>query len=190
MDVAQGLQIWKDLPSYRDYLRRFVTAYGQAVDVINASLAEDDLASAAALAHKLSGVAANLALPETHRLAGEAQRVLTKGYDPTLVLARLSLALTRAVAEIAQFAPFTEANVVPERPEGDPQALKALLIELLAALNTDNPTPALRLLAMLAKQLPPQALSNISDKVQGYDFRGAEVSTFELASAHGISLKE
>ena len=190
MDVAQGLQIWKDLPSYREYLRRFVSAYGQAVDVINASLAINDLAGAAALAHKLSGVAANLALPDTHRLAGEAERVLAKGYDPTLVLARLGVALARAVTEIAQFAPLAVAEVVQDRPVGNPQALKAPLIELLAALDTDNPAPALAILATLAKQLPPQALSNISDKVQGYDFRGAEAATLELASANGIPLKD
>jgi len=190
MDVAQGLQIWKDLPSYRDYLRRFVTAYGQAVDTINASLAVDDLAAAAALAHKLSGVAANLALPDIHRLAGEAERVLAKGYDPTLVLARLGLALTRAVTGIAQFAPLAVAHALPDSPAGDPQALKALLVELLAALDTDNPAPALAILATLAQQLPPPALANISDKVQGYDFRGAEAATHALASVHGLLLKE
>ncbi|BCO26066.1 sensor histidine kinase RcsC [Rhodoferax lithotrophicus] len=190
MDVAQGLLIWKDLPSYRDYLRRFVSAYGQAVDVINASLIMEDMAGAAALAHKLSGVAANLALPDTHRLAGEAERVLAKGYDPTLVLARLGMALTRVVSEIAQFAPLAVPNTVADTPEGSPQVLQARLTDLLAALDTDNPAPAMRLLAILAKQLPAQALSSISDKVQGYDFRGAEADTFELARVHGLSLKE
>ena len=190
MDVAQGLQIWKDLPSYRDYLRRFVSAYGQAVDVINTSLARDDVAGAAALAHKLSGVAANLALHDTHRLAGEAERVLSKGYDPTLVLARLSLALARAVTEIAQFAPLNVAGAVADSPAGNSKALKTLLIDLLAALDTDNPAPAMAILATLAKQVTPQAISTISDKVQGYDFRGAEASTIELANAHGIALKE
>jgi signal transduction histidine kinase/CheY-like chemotaxis protein len=190
MDVTQGLLIWKDLPSYRDYLRRFVGAYGQAVDVINAHLAIDDPASAAALAHKLSGVAANLALPDTHRLAGEAERVLAKGYDPTLVLARLSVALAHAVSEIAQFAPLTAADAVPDTPEGSPQALKAQLMELLSALDTDNPAPAMAILAKLAKQLPQQELAIISDRVQGYDFRGAETCTHELASAHSLSLKE
>ncbi|TXT35767.1 MAG: sensor/response regulator hybrid [Comamonadaceae bacterium] len=190
MDVAQGLLIWKDLPSYRDYLRRFVSAYGQAVEVINTCLAMDDQAGAAALAHKLSGVAANLALPETHRLAGEAERVLAKGYDPTLVLARLGMALTRVVSEIAQFAPLALADTLPDTLEDSPQVLKTRLIDLLAALDTDNPAPAMRLLALLAKQLPAQALSGISDKVQGYDFRGAEADTLELARAHGLSLKD
>jgi len=190
MDVAQGLLIWKDLPSYRDYLRRFVSAYGQAVDVINTSLARDDQTGATALAHKLSGVAANLALPDTHHLAREAERVLAKGYDPTLVLARLRKALTRVATEIAQFAPLAVAETVPDTPEGTPQALKALLIELLAALDTDNPAPAMAVLAKLARQLPQQELSNISDRVQGYDFRGAESSTHELASTHGLSFKE
>ena len=191
MNVAQGLHIWQDLSSYRDYLRRFVTAYGHAVDELNARLAVDDLAGAAALAHKLSGVAANLALPDTQRLAGEAERVLTKGYDPTLVLARLAHALASAVAEIEKFAPVdAAARDAPETLAESPQVLKAQLLDLLAALNKDNPDPATVILAMLDKQLAQHELAAIRDCVKGYDFRGAEAGTLSLASAHGLSLKE
>ena len=198
IDVAQGLQIWKDLPSYRDYLRRFVSAYGHAVDVMTASLAADDLAAAAARAHKLSGVAANLALPETHRLAGEAERVLAKGYDPTLELARLGAALERAVAAIDQFAPLVEVAATAASVQqaglvekaGTPLALKALLIELLTALDTDNPAPASAILTQLEKEVPQHELSSIRACVQDFDFRGAEAATVRLADAHGISFKE
>ncbi|MES2877731.1 MAG: response regulator [Pseudomonadota bacterium] len=199
MDVAQGLKIWKDMPSYRDYLRRFVQGYGHAVDVMNASLAADDVAAAAALAHKLSGVAANLALPETHRLAGEAERMLAKGYDFTQALARLDQALERAVAAIDHFAPFVaaadasgaaEVPVLEDLPDSEGRTLETLLIELLAALDTDNPAPAQAILLLLAKQVPSQELSSIAACVQGFDFRGAEAGCFRLAGERGISLKE
>lgn len=104
MDVAQGLEIWMDKPSYLDYLRRFVTLYSNAVAVMRDSLAHGDRPAATALAHKLAGVAANLALPDTRRLAGEASQVLRSELDPTRVLAQLGAALVMAVAAIERFA--------------------------------------------------------------------------------------
>jgi len=48
--------------------------------------------------------------------------------------------LASAVAEIEQFAPVTAvARDAPGTPAGTPQALKAQLLDLLAALNKDNP---------------------------------------------------
>ncbi len=197
MDVAQGMKIWSDVGVYRSYLRRFCDGYSHAADVMNMSLTNGDRPAAAALAHKLSGVAANLALPDTRRLAAEAERVLRSDGDPTLTLNRLSDALAAAVAEIERFAPPAPlANDVPSTNGSsvlshEQQAgLKMLLIELLAALDTDNPTPAKNLLAELEKQLPQQALAGIWACVRGFDFRGAEASTFRLASEHGIPLKE
>ena len=198
IDISQGLQIWKDMPSYRAYLRRFVVGYGRAVDVMNASLAVNDVLGAAALAHKLSGVAANLALPDAHRLAGEAERVLSNGYDATEALARLGNCLVRTVAAIAQFvapADQTDHSVLAESPRGNaaplsPPTLKALLVDLLVALNTDNPDPAVILLASLASQVTPLELTRVRDRVQSFDFRGAEAATRTLASAYGISFEE
>ncbi|MBV5299047.1 MAG: response regulator [Rhodoferax sp.] len=105
MDVAQGLEIWMDMPSYLDYLRRFLTQYQDAVAVMQASLAQGDRSAATALAHKLAGVASNLALPDTRRLAAEAERVLRTGLDPAPALADLALALVSAVAAIEHFTP-------------------------------------------------------------------------------------
>ena len=105
MDVAKGLEIWMDMPSYLDYLHRFVTVYQDAVAVMQASLARGDRPGAAMLAHKLAGVAANMALPETRRLAADAERVLRADSDPSAALADLALAMVSAMAAIECFAP-------------------------------------------------------------------------------------
>jgi CheY-like chemotaxis protein len=108
MDLAQGLDIWMGMPAYKDYLQRFVAGYHNAVALMHTSLAQGDRLGAAALAHKLAGEAANLALPDTLRLAAEAERVLRTALDPapdpTPVLADLALALARAVAAIKRLA--------------------------------------------------------------------------------------
>jgi PAS domain S-box-containing protein len=187
IDVARGLQLWSDLQAYRDYLRHFVDSYGDAVDVMNASLALGDLAAAAALAHKLAGVAGNLALLETHRVADEAERVLVSGHDPSLVLAQLREALLQAVAEIGLFAPE------PAQQAGAPSAiaaadLAALLQDLMATLGGDDPGPVEPVLAVLARHVTARQLKTIARCVRSFDFRGAEVAALELARQFGISL--
>lgn len=114
IDPARGLALWSDLAVYQSYLRRFVASYSNAVGTIRSHLASGDQPGAAALAHKLSGPAANLALPDTHHAAREAERVLGTQGDPEPALADLSLALAAVVAAINQYAPAVEpANESP-----------------------------------------------------------------------------
>ena len=198
MDVARGLRIWSDAATYHEYLQRFVACYCDAVEVMYRSLAMDDRPAAAALAHKLCGVAANMALPDTHRLAVEAERVLSHTNDPTLVLARLGNAVRQAIVAIEHFGPPEGADGVapctgPDTPDLSPEekeSVKALLAGLLKALDTDNPAPAKKLLAAMQEKLPVQALAPIWDAVRGYDFGGAEAATRQLASACGVALLE
>lgn len=105
IDVQTGLQIWTDLTTYRAYLKNFAGSYGNAMASVNTSLAANDRASAAALIHQLAGVAGNMSLPETHRLAMDAERVLTTEYDPTFALGRLENALNRVMEAIYRFTP-------------------------------------------------------------------------------------
>jgi len=195
MDVAQGLQLWSDAHIYRGYLRRFVDSYGEAVAVMNASLARADRPAAAALAHKLMGAAANMALPDTARMAGEAERVLSSGYDATHALARLDDAIKDAVAAIGRFVP----PLTPVKAAAAPQAaaavrslgeLKALFKALLVALDADDPAPAEPLLAQLVPHMPAHALDALQACVAGFDFRGAEAAAYALAQAQGIALQE
>jgi PAS domain S-box-containing protein len=211
MDVARALQLWSDREVYCTYLRRFVDNYADAVDRMQSSLAAGDGAAAAALAHKLTGVAANLALLDTHALADAAQRVLAAGSDPTLVLEQLRHAVAQAVVEIAQFAPQRqEPTQTPaqeqtqeqtqepaqEQDSGAPQppaaqaALSALLQDLLLALDGDSPGPVEPVLAALAQQLPQQQFDRLVECVRGFDFRGAETCALALAKQHGISLHQ
>jgi len=212
LDVAQGLQIWSDVQTYRDYLHRFVESHSNAVAVMNASLANDDHAAAAALAHKLTGVAANMALPAVQRLAAEAERVLAVGYDATPVLQRLDDALKQAARAITQFAPhappwatsaFASASTSGQAAQAsstEPAApattaeLQTLFTALLAALDTDNPAPAEPILAKLGNRLPSQnvraELASIQACLRSFDFRGAEASTRALARLHGITPRE
>ena len=197
IDITRGLKIWSDDQTYRDYLRRFAESYSSAVDTINASLAVNDRPAAAAFAHKLAGVAANLALPDTQRLALETERVLSTAYDATLALARLRDALAQVSAAIARFAPDTPAQVELSSPalaiDTSPESLaelKTLFVELMNALDSDNPAPVKPILTKLSLALPKQALAGIRECVRNFDFRGAEAGAISLALDRGITLKE
>lgn len=104
IDIAQGLQIWSDLPSYLCYLHRFCESYANAVALMNLSLAAGDRQAAAALAHKLSSDAGNMALGNCHSLAREAEQILNTDGDPNQRLMQLGEALEQAISAIHQFA--------------------------------------------------------------------------------------
>ncbi|HEY8027661.1 MAG TPA: response regulator [Burkholderiaceae bacterium] len=200
IDTQRGLQLWSDIQTYRHYLQYFAGSYGDAVDTVNASLAIDDRPGAAALVHKLAGVAGNMALPNTHRLALEAERVLATEHDPTFALARLQEALTQAAAAIGRFAPQTSeqsagtehatwAAAMPLSAQARIE-LRPLFIALLAAIDTDNPTPVEPVLAALLQRLPLKELTDIRDSSRVFDFRQAEAAAMDLAEKLGIILQD
>jgi PAS domain S-box-containing protein len=193
MDVGQGLSTWGKLDTYRDYLRRFVAAHGNSAVVIATSLSTGDRAGACALAHKLAGVAANMALPEAYRLAADVERLLTEERDATVSLALLDSALQEACASIERFAPAPGALPAGVQSVAvlDPEALtqvEALLAQLLDALDTDSPVPAEPIISRLAVELPARLLGEISAHLRGFDFRAAETSVSALAHELGITI--
>lgn len=189
LDVATGLQICPDRQAYCDNLHRFIAAYRQVVPALRSSLAQGQLPEAAALAHRLYGVAGNLALPGTRRLADELQRTLENGGDAAGVLAALDAALQDAFAAISSFAatPLAPVADAAARPR---EAACAMLVSqlplLMAALDGDHPAPAKALLEGLEPVFAPNALDAILACVHNYDFRGAEACTLQLASAYGV----
>lgn len=199
MDAAQGLAIWSDQPSYQTYLRRFVGSYGDAVTAIRARLAHSDRPGAAALAHKLSGVAANLALPDTRRAAQEAERLLRAQDDPEVALADLSRALVAVLAAIHRYAlPDELSNETPDAAEPARPALSAAaqialkpqLVQFLVALDSDDPLRIKSELETLAQLLPAAALADLWLSVRGYDFRAALAQTQRLATDYAIDFGE
>ena len=193
LDAEKGVQISSNMEAYCANLHRFVASYSHAAQAMNNSLANLDRPAAAALAHKLCGVSANLALPETRRLAEEAEQILTSVGDPSQVLAQLGVAIQRVLSAIESFAPpeseLAASGAVVITP-GLPLLLQTQLAQLLSALDGDDPAPVKLRLATLGTVLPKSALAGIWACVLNFDFRGAEVFTCQLARENGITLKE
>ena len=100
MDLERGLEIWGDETSYKDFLQRFLDHYANAASVLLQHLQAGQRAAACALAHKLAGVAANMALPQVALQASALEEVLRAEGDSNAPLALLAHALARAVSAI------------------------------------------------------------------------------------------
>lgn len=103
IDLAQGMAQWLDEAPYRQHLSRFGSNYRNTVGAMRALLAADARDDAAALAHKLAGVAGSLALPATLQAAQQAEQLLHAGDDASAALDTLEQALAHAIEAAAAF---------------------------------------------------------------------------------------
>ena len=103
IDVAQGMAQWLDEAPYRQHLSRFGVTYHNTVGAMRALLAANARGDAAALAHKLAGVAGSLALPATLQAAQQAEQLLHAGGDASAALDALEQALAHAIDAAAAF---------------------------------------------------------------------------------------
>ncbi|MDZ5461708.1 Hpt domain-containing protein, partial [Azohydromonas lata] len=92
---------WGDEALYRQCLLDFVREHGDAAREMAAA---DTPAAAAALAHKLNGAAAQLALTDVSARAEEAELVYRTGLSPQATLSALQAALDTARASIRGYA--------------------------------------------------------------------------------------
>jgi CheY-like chemotaxis protein len=188
LDVAAGLALWLDGAAYRQYLAQFIELHGDSAALIGASLAAGRPGEAAALAHKLAGVAASLALPATRVAAHEAERMLyaamrDPGADGVAVdLAPLTQVLAQARHAIERYlgpAPAPAASPVAASPE----VLHAHLSSLLEALDAEALEQAEACLAALAPLLPAVTLDRVWNPLRRFDFRAAEAAVRLLTAS-------
>ncbi|MGK5060924.1 response regulator [Janthinobacterium sp. LB3P112] len=111
IDLAQGMAQWLDEAPYRQHLSRFGLTYSDTVGTMRALLAADARSDAAALAHKLAGVAGSLALPATLHAAQQAEQLLHAGDDAAAALDALEQALAQAIEAVAAFTAQTPVPI-------------------------------------------------------------------------------
>jgi hypothetical protein len=103
----------------------------------------------------------------------------------------LRLALLQAVEAIERFVALValgpQAAPRPE-PLAGSVTTAALLSDLMAALDGDDPKPVEPVLAALSHHLPEQRLAGIVDCVRDFDFRGAEAGAAKLANELELSI--
>jgi PAS domain S-box-containing protein len=190
LDIERGLRTWRQTEVYARFLRKFAVDYGDSARVMKQALTNHQKATAAALAHKLKGAAANLALVDVARLAGAVDQKFKADVPAARLLPYLQKAMDVALSSIALFAPEFEnpesSHSLLSAEKAKPVA--ALLNALLRALDADNPDLAEPILHELANHLTKESLSLVQATVNDFDFRGAQAATRLLAGQLSISL--
>jgi CheY-like chemotaxis protein len=181
--VERGLAIWKEVPVYQQYLRKFARDYANCVR----EMAHLEPVDAAKLAHKLKGASGNLALMLLAELASQTDRVLRAGEDPADSLKQLQAGLDTALNAIAHYAPSDAAD--EQAGSVDSAQIALSLASMLAALDTNRMTAVRPALAALAAVLPVSQMAPINAAVDAFDFRGGEAAIESIAANLGIALE-
>ena len=188
LDVARGLSTWRQAEVYSRFLRKFAIDYADSVRAMGQALTDVDSRAAGALAHKLKGAAANLAITDVARLAGAVDQKLKAGVPAADLLPHLQRSLEVALASIARYAPDMPTAAIATAPL-DPvriERIAVLLQALLQALDADNPDLAEPVLQDMAGLVPPEDLQLVHDTLNDFDFRGAEAATRQLGERFGV----
>jgi CheY-like chemotaxis protein len=191
IDAARGLRTWGgNAAQYSKFLRKFAADYCSSDLGFEPMIEPPDLAKAVALAHKIKGAAANLAIVDVSNAAGALERALKGTQAATEELSVLKIALSRAAIEIAHLYPESMAptlvSSLADRGETlNHNHLNADLTALLHALNADNPDGIEFLIDNLAAKLPIATLKPIKEAVDDFDFRRAEELVRQVE--HGLT---
>ncbi len=183
IDLTAGLKQWRTLATYRTYLKKFVADYAGAGLSITAAVRQGDGSAAAALAHKLIGVAGSLAIPGVAGVARQLDTGLKAGEPSDALAAQLQAAIDEVCAGINGWTRTAGATrSVLAAPNADRSALDALLNKLLGALDENDIDRAECVLAQLQGLVEEARLAAIHAHLTDFDFRAAESLTQALLS--------
>ena len=176
---------------YKTYLHKFAQLYQHTADDILKFAQLGDLKSAAALTHKLKGVASTLCLDAVAAQSLAVEAALRKGEPLDLSTAALAQALAEVCSSIATWVTANtgvEEDVTPDTINTENFAqIQALLNQLIALLQDNNPGPTQALLVKLETFFSRDTLADINAHLLDYNFRAAEAVCQSLLA--GLKIK-
>ena len=182
----RGLLLWKDAVVYKRYLRTFAESHRDA----DRKIRQLDAAAGAAMAHKLKGSAANLALESLAMAAQEVESKLSDHHDAARELDQLQSALRAALSAIDRYAPLGADGSEHSPARIGSKEIKELLAQILQAFNADDPSVVEPLMAALAGAVSVARIGPLRAALESFDFRGGEQATRSLAQELGLELEE
>lgn len=175
--LRQGMAIWRDLTTYKKFLRLFVTTYGDVVAQIRLL----DRPQAEALAHKFKGAAASLALTDVVSRAGELETTLRTLGDPNECITQLQTGIAVVLDTIRSFAPEDEATPAAQvLLPNYTSAIDPMLTKLQESWSSCSTKDIRQAIAELSTAVPSARLDQIQAAVDNYDFGAGEAATCEL----------
>ena len=204
LDVEEGLRHLHTPKIFRKLLGRFAQNYARYAEDIAAYIASGEIPEAAKQTHKLKGVAGTLGLMEISSIILELDAALVRqdSAPNTLesLVASLRLALDRSLAEIHGYLTESEPAPPPFVPDNMPRSafsetinvdlpvIKQLLQAVLKCLAENDLYCTEPLLAELTAKLPAMSLNSVQERLEEFDFRGAETRVAIIADRLKITL--
>ncbi len=184
IDLQRGLSNWGDQTSFRKYLRLFAATHVRDGKEIARLLAEGRRKDAAALTHKLKGAAGSMALMHVWQQADSLEQTIHQGNDAASLVRDLQVGLQAACAAIAAYTGSEESASGPAIPVGT--EVSPLVDALVLTLDRDDPAAAEPILDRLAGKLPAAQLAALRERLEVFDFRGAEAIAHALRARSRI----
>ncbi|HSY28333.1 MAG TPA: response regulator [Burkholderiaceae bacterium] len=184
--IAKGLEVWKDIAVYKRFLVKFSSDYADCCSRLTAFHIESDHVAMRALAHKVRGSAANLALLEIAQCAQEVEIVPVNASDLPEIISRLHSALNTAFSSIKLLSADAVTPAPAQQVPTNIVDITPVLAELLRALDTNSPIRANQLLKEFSTVLPQDSITALHSRIDDFDFRGAESVIHRLAAELGI----
>ena len=189
LDVDKALRVWKSSSKYQDKLRVFVETHGGDGAAIARLAGQGEWAEAAAMTHRLKGVAGNLALLELQRQAQQVENELRAGAVREEALRALDQAMTLALLAIAEYVGSSTGTALSFPDQSGAQTAQ-ILHKLLSALALYSAEEAEHHLGALASRVTAEQLQPIRQAVEEFAFPEAEALTLRLAGTLGIQPDE
>ncbi|MCK7582996.1 MAG: response regulator [Chromatiales bacterium] len=193
IDLPTALERWGDPQLYRTYLLKFRDGHAADAQTIAAAIRSEAFAEGHALAHKLTGVAATLALPRVATLARTLEQILHEDRTPDASLVtELQAALTDVLAGLQDWADAASSprSAPAARIALNHDALGRHVDELLRAVIAQDLNGAESCLKQLHTALDDERLGAIKRCLDDFDFRVAESLARTLTQDLGFAPPE
>ncbi|MFA6224392.1 MAG: response regulator [Desulfomonilaceae bacterium] len=177
ISIASGLgRVAGNRRLYTKLLCKFKDGQENAVDQIKAALQEDDVETAARLAHTVKGVSGNLGGDNLYQAAAELEKAIKEGKNLDLVMAEFESQLNVVIDGIRVVEERLTAQQSPEdsgtEAPVDKEAVKTLLQEMAQLLESDLTEAMNRLEALnrlLANSSVKEEFKRLEKQIESFD---------------------
>ena len=197
IDLATALGRWGDPSLYRTYVLKFRETHAHDAQAIASAIQAGALAEGAALAHRLSGVAATLAMPRLADLARRLEQTLRAGQAPdSAIEGEFQAAFTDVLKGLRDWldvnAPEPPPVYVAADHAGgvDDETWGRLFDDCLHAIDEQDLSAAEACLEQLHEGVEAKKLAAVQACLSEFDFRGAERVLHDLIDELKLKKRE
>jgi PAS domain S-box-containing protein len=188
VNLEKGLDLWGELPFYKEALIDFIKKYGNIAEDIKESALSDDFSKGSMIVHSLIGLSGNLALDELYSISIEIHKALKLEQKERVI--SLTTSFSEALSVVVEDINRIEIDEKVEKPSIiiDNKQLTMLFDILVDAIEQDELVVAEIAISSLSECLKKSDLEKIINALKEFDFEKAKSETLKLGKSLNLSL--